>query len=130
RGGLCKDLGFTQEDRAENVRRVAEVAKLMVDAGTVVLVSLVSPFRADRRQARALFNEGDFMEVFVDTPIEVCIERDPKGLYAKSAAGDLPNMSGVGQDYEAPSHPDVHLDGTEPIVDSAAKVIEALELSD
>lgn len=130
RGGLCKDLGFTPEDRAENVRRVAEVAKLMVDAGTVVLVSLVSPFRADRRQARALFDEGDFMEVFVDTPIEVCIERDPKGLYAKSAAGDLPNMSGVGQDYEAPSHPDVHLDGTEPIVDSAAKIIEALGLSD
>lgn len=130
RSGLCKDLGFTPEDRAENVRRVAEVARLMVDAGTFVLVCLVSPFRADRRDARSRFDEGDFVEVFVDTPLDVCIERDPKGLYAKSAAGNLPNMSGVGQEYEAPTHPDVHLDGRRPIADGAATVIEILDLTD
>ena len=130
RGGLCKDLGFTPEDRAENVRRVAEVAKLFVDAGTVVLVCLVSPFRGDRRAARALFAEDEFTEVFVDTPLEVCIERDPKGLYAKSSAGLLPNMSGVGQDYEVPTHPDVHLDGRDPLVESARRVVDAVGITD
>ncbi|MFM2438789.1 MAG: hypothetical protein RLZ55_1614, partial [Actinomycetota bacterium] len=123
RHGLTKDLGFTPEDRAENVRRVAEVARLMMDAGLVVLVCLVSPFRTDRRAARALFAEGDFAEVFVDTPLEVCIERDPKGLYAKAAAGELPNMSGVGQDYEAPTHPEVRLDGTDAADANAAEVL-------
>ncbi len=128
RHGLTKDLGFTPEDRAENVRRVAEVAKLMVDAGLVVLVSLVSPFRGDRRAARALFDEGDFLEVFVDTPLEVCIERDPKGLYAKASAGTLPNMSGVGQDYEPPTHPDIHLDGRRPAGENAAELLERVGL--
>lgn len=128
RGGLCKDLGFTAEDRAENVRRVAEVARLMVDAGVVVLVCLVSPFRTDRRTARALFAEDDFSEVFVDTPLEVCIERDPKGLYAKSASGNLPHMSGVDQAYENPKNPEVHLDGRHPIEESAAEVLAALNL--
>lgn len=126
RHGLSKDLGFTAQDRAENVRRVAEVAKLMVDAGLVVLVSLVSPFRGDRRAARALFDEGDFVEVFVDTPLEVCIARDPKGLYAKAAGGQLPNMTGVGQDYEAPTHPDVHLDGTKAPLENAEQVLGEL----
>ena len=128
RSGLCKDLGFTEEDRAENVRRVAEVARLMVDAGVVVLVCLVSPFRVDRRTARALFAEGEFSEVFVDTPLEVCIERDPKGLYAKSAAGNLPNMSGVGQTYETPTAPEVHLDGRAPIKTSAQQVLSTLDV--
>ena len=128
RGGLCKDLGFTEEDRAESVRRVAEVARLMVDAGVVVLVCLVSPFRVDRRTARALFDEGEFSEVFVDTPLEVCIERDPKGLSAKSAAGNLPNMSGVGQTYETPTNPEVHVNGREPIKVSAQQVLEALDV--
>jgi bifunctional enzyme CysN/CysC len=130
RGGLCKDLGFTPEDRAENVRRVSEVARLMVDAGIVVLACLVSPFRSDRRDARSRFVEGDFVEVFVDTPLQVCVERDPKGLYAKSAAGQLPNMSGVGQDYERPTHPDLRLDGVAPIADSADQVIALLSLTD
>ncbi|MDQ1250427.1 MAG: bifunctional enzyme CysN/CysC, partial [Actinomycetota bacterium] len=129
RHGLTKDLGFTPEDRAENVRRVAEVAKLMMEAGLVVLVSLVSPFRSDRRSARMLFEEGDFLEVFVDTPLEVCIERDPKGLYAKAAAGQLPNMSGVGQDYEPPTHPDVHLDGRRQASQNAAVLLDAAGLS-
>lgn len=111
RTGLNKDLGFTAEDRAENVRRVAEVAKLMKDAGLVVFVALVSPYRADREAAAGLFEDGGFLEVFVDTPVEVCAERDPKGLYAKAAAGNLPNMTGVGQAYEVPEAADLVLDG-------------------
>ena len=111
RTGLNKDLGFTPEDRAENVRRVAEASKLMLDAGLVVLVALVSPFRSDRRAAREIFDAGDFLEVYVDTPVEICAERDPKGLYAKAAAGSLPNMTGVGQGYEAPEHADLILHG-------------------
>lgn len=129
RHGLCKDLGFSADDRAENVRRVAEVAHLMVDAGIVVLVCLISPFASDRRKARALFDEGEFVEVFVDTPLDVCIERDPKGLYAKSAAGQLRNMTGVGQDYEPPAHAEVIVQGGEPVVDSAKAVLAALELA-
>ncbi|MGA0209057.1 MAG: adenylyl-sulfate kinase [Candidatus Nanopelagicales bacterium] len=111
RTGLNKDLGFTAEDRAENVRRVAEVAKLMKDAGLVVFVALVSPYRADREAAAGLFEDGEFLEVYVDTPVEVCAERDPKGLYAKAAAGNLPNMTGVGQTYEVPEAADLVLDG-------------------
>lgn len=112
RHGLNKDLGFTPEDRAENVRRVAEVARLMHDAGLVVLVALVSPFATDRRAAKELFEPGQFLEVFIDTPLEVAQQRDPKGLYAKAAAGAIPNMTGVGQDYEVPTAPDLVLDGT------------------
>jgi len=126
RTGLNKDLGFTAEDRAENVRRVAEVAKLMSDAGLVVFVALVSPYQSDREAAKALFEEGDFLEVYVDTPVEVCAERDPKGLYAKAAAGDLPNMTGMGQAYEIPDHPDLVLNGTGDLdteVDTLARVI-------
>ncbi len=126
RTGLNKDLGFTAEDRAENVRRVAEVAKLMSDAGLVVFVALVSPYRADREAAAALFDEGDFLEVFVDTPVEVCAERDPKGLYAKAAAGNLPNMTGMGQSYEAPENADVVLDGAGDLdtqVDTLARAV-------
>ncbi|MBU6244479.1 MAG: adenylyl-sulfate kinase [Actinomycetales bacterium] len=115
RTGLNKDLGFTPEDRAENVRRVAEVARLMRDAGLVVLVALVSPHAADRRAAKALFGEGEFLEVFVDTPVEVCAERDPKGLYAKAAAGNLPNMTGRGQSYEVPEQADLVLSGTDDL---------------
>jgi bifunctional enzyme CysN/CysC len=122
RMGLNKDLGFTPEDRAENVRRVAEVAKLMMDAGIVVFVALVSPFRSDRRAAKELFDAGDFLEVYIDTPVEVCAERDPKGLYAKAAAGNLPNMTGAGQDYEAPEHPDAVLHGVGDL-DAAASLL-------
>ncbi len=110
--GLNKDLGFTKEDRAENVRRVSEVAKLMMDAGLIVIVALVSPFRVDRDQARELFAKGKFIEVWINTPAELCAQRDPKGLYKKAAAGDLPNMTGIGQEYEAPLSAEVELDGT------------------
>ena len=110
--GLNKDLGFAKEDRAENVRRVSEVAKLMMDAGLIVIVALVSPFRVDRDQARELFAKGKFIEVWVNTPAELCAQRDPKGLYKKAAAGDLPNMTGIGQEYEAPLNAEVELDGT------------------
>jgi bifunctional enzyme CysN/CysC len=126
RSGLNKDLGFTPEDRAENVRRVAEVAHLMYDAGLVVIVALVSPFRADRQAARALFGEGEFIEAWVDTPIEVAMERDSKGLYAKSKAGNLPNLTGVGQQYETPETAELHLTGTDEVDVNVAKVIEKL----
>ena len=129
RTGLNKDLGFTPEDRAENVRRVAEVSKLMRDSGVVVFVALVSPYRSDRETAAALFAEGEFVEVFVDTPVDICSERDPKGLYAKAAAGNLPNMTGVGQIYEPPVSPDLTLRGTGDLEASAdllvASILEA-----
>ena len=129
RTGLNKDLGFTPEDRAENVRRVAETARLMLDAGLVVIVSLVSPFRGDRRAAKGLFDEGDFLEVWVDTPADVVVQRDPKGLYAKAKAGTLPNMTGVGQGYEPPEHPDVTLDGAGEVETSVDQLLAALEIS-
>jgi bifunctional enzyme CysN/CysC len=109
RHGLNRDLGFTEADRAENIRRVAEVAKLMVDAGLIVLVAFIAPFRAERRLARELFGEGEFVEVFVDTPIGECERRDPKGLYAKARRGALPNFTGIDSPYEPPESPEVHL---------------------
>jgi bifunctional enzyme CysN/CysC len=126
RTGINKDLGFTPEDRAENVRRVAEAAKLMLEAGLIVIVALISPFRADRRAAREIFAEGDFMEIFVDTPVEMCATRDPKGLYAKAQSGTLPNMTGIGQEYEPPEHPDVHLDGTASVDDNVEILVRRL----
>ena len=128
RTGLNKDLGFTPEDRAENVRRVAETAKLMLDAGLLVIVSLVSPFRADRRAAKALFSGDDFLEVWVDTPTEVVVERDPKGLYAKAKAGTLPNMTGVGQGYEPPEHPDLVVSGAGDVDAAVRELLAALEV--
>ena len=110
RHGLNRDLGFTDADRVENIRRVAEVAKLMVDAGLIVLVSFISPFRAEREAARALFAPGEFAEVFVDTALAEAECRDVKGLYAKARAGQLPNFTGIDSPYEAPSTPELHLD--------------------
>lgn len=123
RHGLNKDLGFTPEDRAENVRRVAETAKLLMSAGVVVLVALVSPFRADRRAARHLFDAADFVEVYVNTPVDVCAQRDPKGLYAKAASGDLPNLSGVGQDYEEPENAELQVAGDGELARAVAAVV-------
>ena len=120
------DLGFTPEDRAENVRRVSEVAKLMVDSGLIVISALVSPFEVDRQRAKSIFEDGEFLEIFVDTPVEICRARDPKGLYKKSAAGEIPNFTGVGQDYERPSHPDLVIDGTAPIEESVEKILKIL----
>jgi bifunctional enzyme CysN/CysC len=124
--GLNKDLGFTKEDRAENVRRVSEVAHAMADAGLVVIVALVSPFKSDRDQARTLFKESEFVEVWVKTPAEVCAERDPKGLYKKAAKGEIPNLTGIGQEYEPPTEAELILDGTEEIevnVETLIKVV-------
>ena len=106
RQGLNKDLGFTDADRVENIRRVAEVAKLMMDAGLIVMTAFISPFRAEREMARELIGADNFIEVFVDTPLEVCEERDPKGLYKKARIGQLPNMTGINSPYEAPLSPD------------------------
>jgi bifunctional enzyme CysN/CysC len=109
RHGLNRDLGFTAEARVENVRRVAEVAHLMVDAGLIVLVCVISPFQSEREFARDLFDEGEFVEVFVDTPLEECERRDPKGLYRKARSGEISNFTGIDSPYEAPLKPDVHL---------------------
>lgn len=109
RHGLNRDLGFTEADRAENIRRVAEVARLMVDAGLIVLVAFISPFRAERRVARGLFAEGEFVEVFVDASIEECERRDPKGLYAKARGGALPNFTGLDSPYESPEFPELRV---------------------
>jgi bifunctional enzyme CysN/CysC len=109
--GLNKDLGFTREDRAENVRRVSEVAHNLYNAGLITIVALVSPYAEDRAQAKSLFPEGDFAEVWVKTSPELCAERDPKGLYKKAAAGELPNLTGIGQEYEAPEASELVLDG-------------------
>jgi bifunctional enzyme CysN/CysC len=129
RTGLNKDLGFTPEDRAENVRRVAETAKLMMDAGLIVIVSLVSPFRGDRRAAKGLFSGDDFLEVWVDTPSDVVVERDPKGLYAKAKAGTLPNMTGVGQGYEPPENPDVVVSGDGDVDEAVGQLLAALDVT-
>ncbi|WP_395116542.1 adenylyl-sulfate kinase [Rhodanobacter sp. FW102-FHT14D06] len=109
RHGINKDLGFTPADRVENIRRIAEVAHLMVDAGLIVLVSAISPYRSERRSARELFGSGEFVEVFVDAPLEECERRDPKGLYRKARAGEIRNFTGVDAPYEPPLSPDVHL---------------------
>ncbi|MBN8735464.1 MAG: adenylyl-sulfate kinase [Xanthomonadales bacterium] len=127
RHGLNRDLGFTDADRVENIRRVAEVAKLMMDAGLVVLVSFISPFRAERRLARDLIGDGEFMEVFVDAPLEVCEGRDVKGLYAKARAGKIANFTGIGSPYEPPESPEIHLHSDrESAADSATRVVKLL----
>jgi bifunctional enzyme CysN/CysC len=109
RHGLNRDLGFSDADRVENIRRVAEVAKLMADAGLIVLVSFISPFRAEREMARQLIGEAEFVEIFVDTPIEECAARDPKGLYKRAMAGEIRNFTGIDSPYEAPANPEIHL---------------------
>jgi bifunctional enzyme CysN/CysC len=124
--GLNMDLGFTSTDRAENVRRVSEVAKLMVDSGLIVISALVSPFEVDRQRAKSIFEDKEFIEVFVDTPVEVCRARDPKGLYKKSAAGEIPNFTGVGQDYEKPLSPTLTVDGTAPIDEIVEKILREI----
>ncbi|OZI63634.1 sulfate adenylyltransferase subunit CysN [Bordetella genomosp. 11] len=124
RQGLNKDLGFTDADRVENIRRVAEVARLMMDAGLVVLTAFISPFQRERQMAREVIGEENFVEVYVSTPLEVCESRDPKGLYKKARAGKLPNMSGIGSAYEAPETPDIVVDAsTEPVNELVDKLL-------
>jgi len=126
RHGLNKDLGFTASDRVENIRRTAEVAKLMVDAGLVVIVALISPFAHEREMARSLVEEGEFIEIFVDAPIEVAEERDPKGLYKKARRGELRNFTGIDAPYERPEAPDLHIDSATLSPEQAAEAILAL----
>lgn len=131
RRGLCKDLGFTKEDRIENMRRVAEVAKLMVDAGLIVIVSFISPLRYEREQIRKMFDPGEFIEVFVDTPLEECERRDIKGLYAKARRGEIKNFTGIDSPYEPPLSPEIHLYGDRDDPDDMAEeVLRFLEKED
>jgi bifunctional enzyme CysN/CysC len=127
--GLNRDLGFSDADRAENVRRVGETAKLMLDAGLIVLAAFISPFRAERRMVREMLREGDFVEIFVDAPLAEAERRDPKGLYAKARAGDIPNFTGIGSPYEAPEQPEIRIDTTKLNPEQAADEIVRYLLS-
>ena len=123
RHGLNRDLGFTDADRVENIRRVAEVSRLMVDAGLIVLVSFISPVRAERQLARERVEAGEFVEVFVDTPLAEAEKRDVKGLYAKARAGELKNFTGIDSPYEAPESPEIRIDTTAMTPEDAAETI-------
>jgi bifunctional enzyme CysN/CysC len=123
RHGLNKDLGFTEADRVENIRRVGEVARLMVDAGLIVLVSFISPFRAERRMARDLVHKDEFCEVFVDTPLDVAEQRDTKGLYRKARRGDLKNFTGIDSPYEPPENAEVRIDTVATAPEDAAEAV-------
>ena len=123
RHGLNRDLGFTDQDRVENIRRIAEVSKLMVSSGLITLVSFISPFRAERLIARSLFNEGEFIEVYIDTPIEVCEARDSKGLYKKARAGKLKNFTGIDSDYEEPQASEIVLQNSDANIDDLVNQI-------
>jgi bifunctional enzyme CysN/CysC len=127
RHGLNRDLGFTDADRVENVRRVGEVARLFADAGMIVLCSFISPFRAERAMVRELVPEGGFIEVFVDTPLEECVRRDSKGLYARAKAGLIKNFTGIDSPYEVPEQPDLRLETMQlSLQQSAARVMALL----
>jgi adenylylsulfate kinase len=125
RRGLSADLGFTDADRKENIRRTAEVGKLMVDAGVITLVCLISPFEQERRMARALFAPDDFIEIFIDAPLHVLEQRDPKGLYAKARQGLIKNFTGIDSPYERPVSPDIVVDSATCSIEQAAQTIEA-----
>jgi len=123
RHGLNRDLGFTEADRVENIRRAAEAARLMVDAGLIVLVSFISPYRSDRDAARERFDAGEFLEVYVDTPIDECRRRDPKGLYRRADQGLIRNFTGVDAPYEAPDSPEIHLRTEEAAAEDLAELV-------
>ena len=127
RHGLCADLGFSDADRAENIRRISEVAALLVDAGLIVLTAFISPFRADRARARGIVGAGRFVEVHVDTPLAECERRDPKGLYAKARRGEIPQFTGIDSAYEAPEQPELRIETAGmPIETSAERVVSHL----
>jgi bifunctional enzyme CysN/CysC len=126
RHGLNKDLGFTEADRVENIRRVAEVARLMVDAGLIVLTAFISPFRAERDMARSMLDEGEFIEIFVDTPLNIAESRDVKGLYKKARRGELSNFTGIDSPYESPLSPELVVNTVECTADEAADKVIAL----
>lgn len=127
RKGLNKDLGFSEADRVENIRRVAEVARLMADAGLIVITSFIAPFASERQMARALFEEDEFIEVFVDTPLAVAEARDPKHLYARARRGEIQNFTGIDSPYEPPEAPEIRIDTTRTSAEEAAeRVLEEL----
>ncbi len=128
RFGLNADLGFSPEDRTENIRRIGEVCRLFSDAGVVVLTAFISPYRADRQRVRDLHPDGDFVEVFVDTPLEVCEERDVKGLYKKARNGEIPDFSGISAPYEAPEEPEIRVDTSQDLDSCVQQVVAALNL--
>ncbi|MCE2594559.1 adenylyl-sulfate kinase [Motilimonas cestriensis] len=128
RHGLCCDLGFSDDDRKENIRRVGEVAKLMVDAGLIVLTAFISPHRAERQMVRELLPEGEFAEVYVDVPLDICEQRDPKGLYKKARAGEITNFTGIDSVYEAPQNPEIQVEnGERPLSEAVDQIIQYLE---
>ena len=129
RHGLNKDLGFTDADRIENIRRVGEVAKLMTDAGLIVITAFISPFRSERQIVRDMMAPGEFIEIFIDTPLSVAEERDVKGLYAKARSGQLKNFTGIDSPYEAPDTPEIHIDTTKMDSERAAEEIVKLLVS-
>ena len=127
RHGLCSDLGFSDDDRKENIRRIGHVAALMADTGAIVLTAFISPFRSDRQQVRDVVGDHDFLEVFVDAPLDVCESRDPKGLYKKARAGIIPNFTGISAPYEAPENPELVMETVSNDVDACAnQVLEYL----
>jgi len=128
RMGLNRGLGFSDEDRVENIRRIGEVAKLFVESGLIVLTAFISPFQKERDNIRSLVEEGEFIEVFVDTPLDVCEGRDPKGLYAKARKGDIPNFTGISSPYEAPKNAEIHIETSHlSVSECAEQVIDYLE---
>ena len=124
RHGLCADLGFSDDDRKENIRRIGHVAALMADTGAIVLTAFISPFRSDRQQVRDVVGDHDFLEVFVDAPLDVCESRDPKGLYKKARAGQIPEFTGISSPYEPPESPAVHLKTGELSLDECAAAVQ------
>lgn len=128
RHGLNKDLGFSDEDRVENIRRIGEVSKLFVDAGLIVMSAFISPFRSDRQIVRDLVATGEFIEVFIDTPLEICEQRDPKGLYQKARKGEIPTFTGISSPYEIPNEPEIHVQTVDQSVEeSVNNIIQYLE---
>jgi len=126
RYGLNKDLGFSDSDRVENIRRIGEVSNLFADAGIIVLSAFISPFREDREIVRTLAKEGEFIEVFIDTSLEVCEQRDPKGLYVKARRGEIPDFTGISSPYEAPEKPEIHIKDGLSIEESADVIVSYL----
>ncbi|MCF2903281.1 adenylyl-sulfate kinase [Pseudoalteromonas sp. MEBiC 03607] len=123
RMGLNRGLTFSDEDRIENIRRISEVAKLFVDAGLIVSTAFISPFKEDRARARSIMSQGEFVEVFIDTPLEVCESRDPKGLYKKARAGEIPNFTGISSAFDVPEQPEIHVKTAEQSIEQSVEQI-------
>jgi len=126
RHGLCGDLGFSEQDRVENIRRIGEVAKLFVEAGVIVLSAFISPFQADRNKVRAMMQQGDYFEIYCQCPIELCEQRDVKGLYKKARAGEIKSFTGISSPYEAPMHPELIVDTSLSLAMNVQQIIDAL----